>query len=100
MSDARSRLIVEVSEDLERAADDLAYAVSDLFPERYVEISPFDDDDDDDEAEANGRRVITGRIEDRPDDEIDEAIESFEWTVRRVMKRLKEALAKEAADGR
>jgi hypothetical protein len=95
MSDARSRVIVEVSEDLERAADDLAYAVSDLFPERYVEISPFDDDDDDDEA--NGRRVITGRIEDRPDDEIDEAIESFEWTVRRVMKRLKEALQRENA---
>jgi hypothetical protein len=97
MSDARSRLIVEVSEDLERAADDLAYAVSDLFPERYVEISPFDDDDDDDEAEANGRRVITGRIEDRPDDEIDEAVGSFEWTVRRVMKRLKEALQRENA---
>jgi hypothetical protein len=95
MSDARSRVIVEVSEDLERAADDLAYAVSDLFPERYVEISPFDDDDDDDEA--NGRRVITGRIEDRPDDEIDEAVESFEWTVRRVMKRLKEALQRENA---
>jgi hypothetical protein len=95
MSDARSRVIVEVSEDLERAADDLAYAVSDLFPERYVEISPFDDDDD--EAEANGRRVITGRIEDRPDDEIDEAVGSFEWTVRRVMKRLKEALQRENA---
>jgi hypothetical protein len=97
MSDARSRVIVEVSEDLERAADDLAYAVSDLFPERYVEISPFDDDDDDDEAEANGRRVITGRIEDRPDDEIDEAVGSFEWTVRRVMKRLKEAPQRENA---
>ena len=95
MSDARSRVIVEVSEDLERAADDLAYAVSDLFPERYVEISPFDDDDDDDEA--NGRRVITGRIEDRPDDEIDGAVGSFEWTVRRVMKRLKEALQRENA---
>jgi hypothetical protein len=97
MSDARSRVIVEVSEDLERAADDLAYAVSDLFPERYVEISPFGDDDDDDEAEANGRRVITDRIEDRSDDEIDEAVESFEWTVRRVMKRLKEALQRENA---
>jgi hypothetical protein len=98
MSNIRSRLIVEVSEDLERAADDLAYSVSDLFPERYVEISPFGDDDD--EVDAKGQRVIKGRIEDRPDDEIDEAIESFEWTVRRVMKRLKEALAKDAADGR
>lgn len=72
MSDARSRLIVEVSEDLARAADDFACAISELIPDRYVEI--FDDDEDDEEVDADGRRVIKGEIEERPDHEIDEAL--------------------------
>jgi hypothetical protein len=83
--------LAEFGEDIERAADDLAYAISELFPDRHIELSPFEEDDDE-EVDADGRRVIKGAIDERPDHEIDEALESFDWTMRRAMKRLKEAL--------
>jgi hypothetical protein len=90
MNDARSHaLIAEVEQDLERAADDLACALSDLFPERFIEL--FEDEEDDDEVDASGRRLIKGAIDERPDREIDEALETFNRAVRRIMKQMREA---------
>ena len=91
MSDAGPRAIREFEGDLERAADDLACSISELFPDRFVALPPLEDDDDE-EVDASGRRLIKGAIVERPDHEIDEALESFDWVVRRIMKRLREAL--------
>jgi hypothetical protein len=94
---AADRAIALFIDDLDRAADDLALAVNNVFPERYVEVT-----DDDEEALEAGKRLVIGPddIDDCPSGDIDEALEEFNREIRRRLRELKEALAKEAADGR
>jgi hypothetical protein len=73
---------------LERASDDLAIAIADIIPDRFVEL----EDDDDDGAGDNVARVIKGAIVEYPADDIADAFDDFDWVVKRALRQLREAL--------
>jgi hypothetical protein len=98
MSDPPARLFAQFIDDVDRAKADLADAIFELFPEQFIEVFPFDEDEE--EADDKGRRVVKASdIEDCPSSEIEGAFADFDRTLRRSLRELKEALAKEAADG-
>jgi hypothetical protein len=73
---------------LKIAIDDLFDAVSDILPDRYLELS----DDDVDEDPLGGEITVKGFIVDDAQEHISAAFDELRWPLERALRQLREAL--------
>jgi hypothetical protein len=90
-NDNRLRAALEEFESvLKIAIDDVFDAVSDILPDRYVELS--DEDEDEDEDPPGGEITVKGFIVDDAQESLSEAFAELDWPLQRALRQLREAL--------
>jgi hypothetical protein len=78
----------EFEDDLGRLVDDLYIAVSNILPERYVELG-----DDVEEDPIGGAVTVEGFVVDDLRERVSEAFDdALDWPLRRALRALREAL--------
>jgi hypothetical protein len=88
-NDGRLRAALDEFEGvLKIVIDDLFDAVSDVLPDRYVELS----DDDEGKDPLGGAITVEGFIVDDAQERVKEAFDELDWPLQRALRQLREAL--------
>jgi hypothetical protein len=74
---------------LKIAIDDLFDAISDILPDRYVELSDGDEGED---PPPGGEIIVKGSIVDDAQESLNEAFAALDWPLQRALRQLRAAL--------